>query len=133
MSSSRDRPRRKATRRENALKRKKDDKIVSKLNAVSMKDETKAKEEHIGNIDEDLATITKPWSEIKNRETFCKQRAAGTGRFALLPARRQQEYITVKPVPVLKYRGYYVVVHHRVIGVRVSRLEVDVTLEEIRV
>ena len=121
-------------------KGKKDDKIVSKLNAVSAKDETKNKEEYIGNIDEDLcATITKPWSEIK-KIARPSQTACGwdwtfykLGNFSSEETAR--EYMAVKPVPVVKYRGYYYVVdhHHTLSALELAGWEVDVTLEEIYV
>ena len=120
-------------------KGKKDDKIVSKLNAVSVKDETKNKEEHIGNIDEDLcATITKPWSEIKkNRETFANRVRLGLDVYKLanFSSETAREYMAVKPVPVVKYRGYYYVVdhHHTLSALELAGWEVDVTLEEIYV
>ena len=121
-------------------KGKKDDKIVSKLNAVSVKDETKNKEEHIGNIDEDLcATITKPWSEIKKIARPSQTACGWDWTFYKLAnfssEETAREYMAVKPVPVVKYRGYYYVVdhHHTLSALELAGWEVDVTLEEIYV
>lgn len=116
------------------------DKIVSKLNAVLNKDEQKksSNKDSIGNIDEELCpTKTKPWSEIKKIAKPSQTACGWDWTFYKLSnfssEENAREYMAIKPVPAVKYRGYYYVVdhHHTLAALELAGWDVDVTLEEI--